>query len=345
MIRGHFFSPDERKNLPTPFKAVDNNIIMPDLRAKSNGEYRLRDRFLGFDLNHYYLVIEAQAKLHALSWAYKCKTGIQNLTEKFPFLKPKFEMMIRMMQPLIDANFLVSKQILVDHPEEVKAIEYLQSIQKSSGGLYWNFEYGQTELGHTKDNVLKKPLPSVENEEPWNVVLHGDAWSNNMMFRYDEQTDRPVEVLFVDFQMSNEGDPVSDICYTLYASVAPEVRKKHLNSFLRVYYDTFTRICDQLSIPYLPGWSWEEFNRRFHRAKVIGAMMSCILLPIILKSPDELTNLDSAADAEEQKGKSTDAMEAGATFFAGLSKSNKENPILKNRLLAIFREMVEDGIL
>ncbi|CAG7831343.1 unnamed protein product, partial [Allacma fusca] len=135
-----------------------NNIIMPDLRAKSNGEYRLRDRFLGFDLNHYYLVIEAQAKLHALSWAYKSKTGIQSLTGKFPFLKQHFDIMIKMVQPLTDANFLMCKQILKDHPAEVKAIEYLQTIQKSSGGLYWSFEYGQTALGHTKDNILKKPL-------------------------------------------------------------------------------------------------------------------------------------------------------------------------------------------
>ncbi|CAG7827557.1 unnamed protein product, partial [Allacma fusca] len=88
MIHGRYISPDERKNLPSPFKAVDNNIIMPDLRTKANGSYRLRDKFVGFDLNHYYLVIEAQAKLHALSWAYKCKTGTDNLTAKYPFLRP-----------------------------------------------------------------------------------------------------------------------------------------------------------------------------------------------------------------------------------------------------------------
>ena len=46
----------------------------------------MKDRFEGLDVDHYKLVIEAQATLHAFSWAYKCKTG-KKFTEKFPILK------------------------------------------------------------------------------------------------------------------------------------------------------------------------------------------------------------------------------------------------------------------
>ena len=63
---------------------MENYIIMPDLRK--SGGFRLKDRFEGWDLDHYKLVIEAQVTLHAFSWAYKCKTG-KNFTEKFPILK------------------------------------------------------------------------------------------------------------------------------------------------------------------------------------------------------------------------------------------------------------------
>lgn len=46
---------------------------------------------------------------------------------------------------------------------------------------------------HVYDNIYKEYLPS---ENGFNVLLHGDMWSNNIMFHYD-QNDRPIDIRIV----------------------------------------------------------------------------------------------------------------------------------------------------
>ncbi|CAG7830533.1 unnamed protein product, partial [Allacma fusca] len=63
---------------------LENCIVLPDLRK--SGGFRLANRLEGFDLDHVKLVILEQAKLHALSWAYKQQTNTKSLSTKFQFL-------------------------------------------------------------------------------------------------------------------------------------------------------------------------------------------------------------------------------------------------------------------
>lgn len=44
----------------------------------------MADRIQGLDLEHTHLVLREVAKLHATSWAYKQKNGLQLLTSKYP---------------------------------------------------------------------------------------------------------------------------------------------------------------------------------------------------------------------------------------------------------------------
>ncbi|CAG7689981.1 unnamed protein product, partial [Allacma fusca] len=53
MIFGQYIKPEDRLKLGRPLKPLDNSIVMPDLRKPANGPFILRDRFLGFDLDHY----------------------------------------------------------------------------------------------------------------------------------------------------------------------------------------------------------------------------------------------------------------------------------------------------
>jgi len=133
------------------------------------------------------------------------------------------------------------------------------------------------------------------------------------MFRYDDCTGSPNQVIFLDLQLSRESDPMSDIVYALYTGTTQEFRQQHLQSMLRLYFDKFTHICSSLSVPLLPGFSWEEFNRRFHRAKFFALTLALVFLPLVLKEPG--------------------------------AKGQKLHPSLIERLGGVLRELTIEGVL
>jgi hypothetical protein len=220
----------------------------------------------------------------------------------------------------------------------------LRTVFKSASGFLWGCDLGQNESGHTKDNVLKKPGKIVENEDAWNVLLHGDCWSNNMMFRYDEKTGRPVEVVFIDLQLCKESDPMLDVCYALFKSAQPDLRRKHLQSILHIYYDTFTSTCRTFGIPPLPGWDWEEFNRRFRRATIVGGCMA-LEMHVMLKNEDALEDLDDAMKRLVASGDGKkDAAENFSELFAEMASASNLHPSFKPRIAAIFEDLISDGV-
>ena len=167
-----------------------------------------------------------------------------------------------------------------------------------------------------------------------------------MLFRYDQVTGKPVEVLLIDLQICREGDPFSDVNYTLFVSTNEDLRRKYLTSMLHVYYDTFTNVCNNFSVPTLPGWSWDEFNRRFHRAQMFGIYMAVSLLPLVLKNQDEIVDMENMkVSAEDMQSEDFMTSEAGKKLMEDFLSSQKENPVLKKRLGGVVADAVRAGVL
>lgn len=88
--------------------------------------------------------------------------------------------------------------------KNAKTIEgFFRNIAKtvSSAAKKWNgFEHIAEKLinipAHAYDNAYKEYLPT---ENGFNVLLHGDMWSNNIMFHYD-QHGKPTDIRLVIFQ-------------------------------------------------------------------------------------------------------------------------------------------------
>ena len=179
--------------------------------------------------------------------------------------------------------------------------------------------------------------------ESWDVLLHGDCWSNNLMFRYDTITGKPAQVIFIDLQLCHEGDPFKDLNYSLYANTTQELRQKHLTSLLHLYYDKFEEICHRLNAPLPPGWSWAELNRRFHRAQIFGVYMGAAGLPLMLQNPDEVKDLEKLESPQEASA--DDSAEQMRHTLSEMTKVNIANPIMEKRVKGVLEDGVMLGVI
>nr|XP_044251462.1 uncharacterized protein LOC108064399 [Drosophila takahashii] len=94
--------------------------------------------------------------------------------------------------------------------------------------------------------IRKYPIPSKffdegikmnqVDESDFNVLNHGDSWSNNIMFNYKDngEIDRTI---FVDLQMCKWGSPAQDLLYMIITSASLDIKTKEFDHFIQIYHE------------------------------------------------------------------------------------------------------------
>ena len=170
--------------------------------------------------------------------------------------------------------------------------------------------------------------------EPWLVATHGDCWLNNIMFRYDEDTGKPVEVVFIDLQYTRENDPCSDLASFIYTSTSVTTRQAYLDELLQLYILTFIRICERFKVVPLPGFQLSELKRRFHRAKPFGMFMAVIKFPFLL--------------LDKEKSQDTLSLNYDAVGFSSKCDARSSignDTVFQQRAVDLVRELWQEGVI
>ncbi len=114
----------------------------------------------------------------------------------------------------------------------------------------------------------------VRDDTDFNVILHGDLWSNNIMFKYDDNGD-VEDTVIVDFQICYFGPPVLDVTYCLYTSSNNDVTELDWDMLAQHYYDelrsTLTKLNYTKKLP-----SLMEFNAQMILRGMYGAYVGII---------------------------------------------------------------------
>jgi len=156
---------------------------------------------------------------------------------------------------------------------------------------------------------------------------------NNLLFRFDPDTKEAVEIVLIDFQIMREACPSMELAYCIYSSTTTKFREKHLHEMLQLYADEFRRHCDVVGVEYLPGFSYEALQRRFHRAKLMGAVLGIQFLPIVLKD---------ALDAPDMEKFSQDK-ELSEMMISAMGTRPTEQ--YKERLYELIKELHNEGVI
>lgn len=158
-------------------------IVLEDLAQK---KFVMADRIKGLDQEHTMMALRKLARLHAASVIIQKKDPKAFANIDKGFFTRSTNVFHVMFESLCDAMI-----------EEV--------------ATWKGFEYYSQKLPNVRKNLISNAQKSFDcADEELNVLNHGDLWTNNLMYRYDE-AGRPIDAVLLDFQFAFYGSPALDL--------------------------------------------------------------------------------------------------------------------------------------
>ncbi|XP_051158251.1 uncharacterized protein LOC127279758 [Leptopilina boulardi] len=148
--------------------------------------------------------------------------------------------------------------------------------------------YYVEKINKFRNNVFKYCLYDTNgsNAEPFATITHGDFWTNNMLFKYNENSE-PEDFCFLDFQMYRYASPILDIVYMLFICCTYEMRQIYYDELLKEYYKSFSEFLNKFHLNANQLFPYEIFMKQLQSFGNYGACLALFALHGFLKEKTE----------------------------------------------------------
>ncbi|RXG70570.1 hypothetical protein Avbf_01636 [Armadillidium vulgare] len=290
-------------------------LVTENLRVQG---FKMYDRMKGMDLNHSLFVVKELGRFHASSLLFEETLSAKSILEIFNCLeKPWGDM---------------KEEVLEGFGKTFSSYgEAVGNFLKTSDSKYekcsnWLLKYGHTLAQHFLDGYN----PSNDQFE---VLIHADCWTNNMLFRYNED-EIPVDFRFVDLQLSTKASATTDLNYFFFMSLNGDFRRKNRNTLLTAYYESFSDVLKRAGKE--PPFSYLELKQELHDRKIYGMAAVMLILQLILAQGEDIPDMENFTD-----DKAEEFVEIQRSNFERMSK--RDGPF-KDRYIAVFDDMLDTNI-
>uniref|UniRef100_A0A240PKZ1 CHK kinase-like domain-containing protein n=1 Tax=Anopheles epiroticus TaxID=199890 RepID=A0A240PKZ1_9DIPT len=243
-------------------------IVLEDLTASG---YRMANRKKGLDKAHVEVVLSHLAQFHAASAVY-CDAG-NTLPAVLTESSSDRQMAAKtdhMFEPSLDSLF-----------------KYMRE---------WDFARDYVGDLETVSRQIYQLLVDTTTLDPaaFNVLNHGDAWLNNMMFAYTADDDVTVDRMsLIDYQFPAWGSPVLDLIHFLFSSVRAELKLSKQAYFLRFYQERLVQNLVLLGYG-KPLPTLQQLHLDFNDRLTAAIKTVVIDLPYVLADPTEDASQEAA---------------------------------------------------
>lgn len=190
------------------------------LEDLGNRGFTIIDRFTeDVTADHVFLFVQALGKFHALSFALK-----DQQPNKFEELASNVKEFFQSDDTYFRDYFNKQAEVVVNLLSGKEDVHLLAKVKNL---------FKRDPIDIAVDCLDPKAA------EPAAVIVYGDAWQNNSMYRYDDQR-KPIEINLLDWQIFRHSTPIIDIAYFIFCCTTKSVRDLHYNDFLRVYHDSLS---------------------------------------------------------------------------------------------------------
>jgi len=196
------------------YDGVNDFIVLEDLSPDGYGTV---NRQTGMDFNHMKLALEILGKFHGLALVYRHQRPnefeklLEHIEETYysARLKPWYK------------DFQLNQEKIARHAvsHEYPGSIYLEKLENFfSGDLY------------------DKMVHLTHERNKYSVFVHGDCWTPNFLFKYGKDSNVPVGLKLIDFQLTRFASPALDISFFIYSCTDQDLREKHYEDLLKAYH-------------------------------------------------------------------------------------------------------------
>jgi thiamine kinase-like enzyme len=149
-------------------------------------------------------------------------------------------------------------------------------------------------------NVWEKMGTLAKPQEPYAVILHGDAFINNILFHYplEETGETPDKLCLIDFQMSRYGSPALDLSFFLLRYYSEEAGHNY-RDLLRVYHDALREFVMELGSNADELFPFSALEEEMRMYSAFGMAMALICIPGTMSEANGSVSDDDSRDASD----------------------------------------------
>lgn len=224
MLYSHFFptADDLIGNLgicPNYFPSkLESVLVLEDLRMEG---YAMRDKYRQLDFEHSLMVMKTLATFHAVSVAVHKKDPSLVLSIGEAYVFKGFD----------NTGFSFMKD---------KLLHFGNAVENWKG-----FERFGNKIRRIYETCNERLHEVVNNRRGFNVLNHGDLWTNNILFKYDEKGN-VKDVKLIDFQICMYGSFGIDLQFFAWTSIQNDVRIQRMDELYTVYLQTLNTYLEKL---------------------------------------------------------------------------------------------------
>ncbi|XP_071637686.1 uncharacterized protein [Temnothorax longispinosus] len=255
---------------------VDRFPILYDANDESGKQFLMLENLTpqGFmmakskimDYPHLSLALRCLGELHAYSFITRSANPMG------------FEKLKRMQEPLFSQEFAEKKadkdnigNIVTQRLTNV-ILKVLANEDKHYFERYQRFV----------DNITQNMIDATDGKaaEPYAVVNHGDSWTNNILFKYDQEKN-PCDLRFIDLQICRYASPVLDLIYVLFCCCTQETRSKYFDQVIHEYYETLSKCIERAGYDPKILFPYEVLSQHFTKFGKYAAGMATYTVHIM----------------------------------------------------------------
>lgn len=254
----------EQKCIPECFLGLEDDVIV--LEDMGHSGFTMTDKFQPFDFEHCEVLMKTLARFHAKSFIFE-EQYKKNLHDEFSHC------MQETLWPDKDGRSKAMFDAAVKGT--VSIIEMMPDLNVEEKKVF------KQKVIDISANHMGKLSPSSKHK---NVLCHGDLWANNILYKYDKDK-KPIECCLIDFQLARYNPPAHDILCFFQFTTNRELRRKHGDALLQIYYDSMSEALKEAGLDITTIFPQTEFLSSIEDLRTMCITHGVLNTPIMLLDP------------------------------------------------------------